>query len=64
MRTARPQFVYGGDGMGMWRVTANIFNNQSWGANKRWPKKLRCWSLKVLALNNVACKKSYTKVTE
>jgi len=33
---ARPQFADGGDGLQMWRVAANTFNNTSWAAYKGW----------------------------
>jgi hypothetical protein len=37
---ARPQVVDGGDGLQIWRVTANILNKQTWMADKGWSSSL------------------------
>jgi hypothetical protein len=37
---ARPQVADGGNTLQVWRVAANIFNNQSRTADKGWPSSL------------------------
>jgi hypothetical protein len=37
---ARPQVAYGGDGLQIWRVAANILNMQSRTADKGWSSSL------------------------
>jgi hypothetical protein len=41
---ARPQVADGGDALHIWRVAANILNNQSRAADKGWPSS---WGLGV-----------------
>jgi hypothetical protein len=37
---ARPQVADGGEGLQIWRVAANILNNQSQAADKGWTSRL------------------------
>jgi hypothetical protein len=37
---ACPQVVGGGDSLQIWRIAANIWNKQSWTANRGWPSSL------------------------
>jgi hypothetical protein len=37
---ARPQVADGAEGLQIWRVAANILNNQSRTADKGWPSSL------------------------
>jgi hypothetical protein len=38
--TECPNVADGGDGLQVWRIAANILNNQSWTANKGWSSRL------------------------
>jgi hypothetical protein len=57
---ASPQIVDGGDALQIWRVAANMLNNQSWTADIGWFSSfgVGCWAnssspQKIVLLRNI-----------